>query len=395
MLSVVRDVIGRLLQQLPNGWGSVTQIANALGIERTLAWKISRVGSAPDPFAAAQHLPGDRAMRRVWDAFAQIGADAALLDEARSALARFRSLEGHAEDRASLSLLVGAQATRGREDLDLTQRRAAFRASSYFLGASAHVLYDATFFVRSKADPEFVDLATIRGYRGLACLRHGVAWPIARRVTSVEPDGQVAHMGQPLIPEDVEQGVPVLRRFGSLDMPALIRTESSDGISRFAIEPRGLGKQGALDVFVGERYTCVTRATPTPSEPNHAVAVHMRTPSRIAVIEQYIHRDLFGPLQMRASAGSLVFGEPNLDEIQRGPEKGRGLHIPLFEKVEHLGRADRAQAVRELRDHQQMAAFGACGLGVDLSEMDLYRLTIEYPPEPSVVVMSAPLPTRE
>lgn len=388
LLTIVRDSIGSILSALPEGWGSVTQVANALGLERTLAWKLTRIASAADPFAVVQHLPGDRAMQRAWDAMERSSAQGALAKEGRTALTEFRALEVHVTDRALLNLLVGGQATQGRKDMDLAQRRAAFRASSFLLGANAQILYDATFLGYNAADPKYFDLATIRGFRGLSRMRDGIAWPIARRVMTAETDGQVEHVGEPLFSKDVEQGVPVMRRFCSENLPPLKQIDAPEGFVRFAVEPRVLGKDGALDVFVGERYRRVTRTTASAQEPNHAIGVLLRTPCRLAVIEQYVPRGLFSSVPMSVVALSTVFGEPTLAEIQMG----RGLRVPLFESVEFLGAADRALPVRGLSNHREMAEQGAAGLGCTLAELDVYRTTLEFPPEPTVVVMLAPLP---
>lgn len=388
LLTIVRDSIGSILSALPEGWGSVTQVAKALGLERTLAWKLTRIASAADPFAVVQHLPGDRAMQRAWNALERSSAQGALANEGKAALTEFRSLDVHVADRALLSLLVGGQATQGREDMDLAQRRAAFRAASYLLGANAQILYDATFLGHNAEDPSYFDLATIRGFRGLSRMRDGIAWPIARRVMTAEMDGQVEHVGEPMAPDDVDQGVPVMRRFSSKNLPPLKRIDAPEGFARFAVEPRVLGKDGALDVFVGERYRRVTSSVVSAQEPNHAIAVLLRTPCRVAVIEQFVPRGLFASVPMTMMALSTVFGEPTQAEIQMG----RGLRVPLFETVESLGAADRALPVRGLTHHREMAELGAAGLGFALADMDLYRITLEFPPEPTLVVMSAPFP---
>lgn len=387
-LSALQDLLRRLLLSLPRGWGSVSQLAEDLGVERTLAWKISRMAAAPDSFAVALHLPGERAMKRIWNAASKSKVDPGLVEEARNALARYRGLKTQEEDPASLSLIVGAQATHsGRKDLDLAQRRAAFRSNSYFLGISAHVFYDASFFAPSPSDPEFLDMATIRGFRELTRLRNDIAWPIARRIASVELDGEVEHLGQSLAPEDADQGIPLLKMFSSPNLPKLVELEASGGFSRFAIEPPTIGRRGSLDVFLGERYAKTVKSKPTSSEPNHAVAVYLRTPCRVAVIEQFVSRAAYGSLRMSASAVSTIFGEPTLSCIQGE----QGLRVPLFESVEHLGPADRVAPVRSMPEYNAMISLGARGVGCRLEDLDVYRLTLEYPPEPIAVVMKAPL----
>lgn len=388
-LSTFREIVGNVLQGLPGGWGSATQIANELGIERTLAWKISRIGSSPDPFAAAQHLPGDRALGQLWNAFKRHGVDKDTIELARSAVAKYRSLEAHTDDRTSLQLMVASQATRGREEVELTQRKAAFRANNFFVGVSAQVAYSAMFFVPNEADREYLDMVLIRGYQGLMCLRSGVNWPVARPTVSVHTDGPVEHMGVALLPEFVEQGVPVLRPFCSPNLPPLEKSVGLDGRALFSVPHPPIGKAGSMDVFIGERISRSTRATATEREPNFVIAVRFRTPARLAVIDCFVHRSV-GPLRMTLSAASLLFGDPSLEELQGDLR----LHVPLFERVEHVGRADRAVVVREIRGCTKLIEFGANAAGTPLQDLDLYRVTIEYPPEPTLVVLRAPIPVQ-
>lgn len=434
-LTALRGVIAHMLSQLTRGRGSVTQIAEGMGIERTLAWKLSRIGSAPDPYAVVQHLPGDRAMGRVWEMALQRGVSHELVGQGREALSRFRKLEAHTDDRASLSLLVGGQAMRGRQELDSAQRRAAYRASSYLLGASAHVMYDATFVARSSKHAGFLDLVTLRGLLGLSRMRADIPWPIARQLTSVVHDGQVAQIGEALLPDSPAENhtcgstdvdahaaidgaparaagfgrVPIMRRFSSANLPGLIREPSLDGYERFSLPSCGLGKHGEVDVMIGERYRAVARCVAQPGEPNHAVAVYVRTPCRHAVIEQFVHDDAipstrlqrhsqqssgrssaapYADLEMTVEAGSLQFGEPSLADIQYG----RGLRVPLFERVENLGKASLAAPPRHVPRHGELSVLGASSLGFDLSEFTLFRVTLEYPPQPTVIVLKTPLP---
>jgi hypothetical protein len=380
-----------MIAALPNGLGSVTQVADGFGVERTLAWKMVRVAQAPDPLTVPQHLPGGRAMARLFRAAAGAGIDAALISQAKVAFERFHALtDTLADDRASLGLIIGGQASQGRRDMDLAQRRAAYRANAYLLGASAAVLYDSTFLKRSAGAPTQLDVVGIRGYTGLNCMRSDVAWPIARRLATQHPDGQVERLGEPLIPRDAADGVPVLRRFCSTSLPALIAEPSSEGYVRFSLRPPEVGKRGAVDVFLGERYEKVTPAFVTPGAPNHVLGVQVRTPCRYAVIDQFLHRDTFGPVRPSLFALSMTFGQPDLEATQFR----RGMLIPLFEDVSTLGPAHLTAAPRGVPDYREMSELAAAAFGVPLAEFDLYRVVLEYAPHPTLIVMSHPLPER-
>lgn len=388
-LQILRDALAVVLSTIPDGWGSTSQVASGLGIERTLAWKLSKIASAPDPLVIPQHLPGDRAMKRVFGQAIKIGIDPSLIERAGVALGEFRALgRTHAGDDALLELMVGGQAESGREDMDLEQRRAAFHANSYLLGVSTSLLYDSTFVVPSQTRGS-LDLATVRGYVGLGTMRDHVMWPVARKVASQVTDGQVELSGEPLIPDDVRDGVPVLTRYCSANMRPLIEQRSTEGFSRYLVAPGRVGKSGAVDVFIGEVYRDATVAFPTPTEPNHLLGVHVKTPSRRAVIDQFIHRDVFGPVRPSVFAMSLLFGEPDLHGLQHR----QGVTVPLFEEVQCLGEADRAVAPRGLASFRQVCDTVAQRFNLPLRDFLLYRVELEFPPQPVVVAMSNPFPT--
>lgn len=386
-LQVVRDALAVVLSTIPDGWGSTSQLASGLGVERTLAWKLSKIASAPDPLAIPQHLPGDRAMNRVFDQALQRGVDGAMIERARTALACFRDLGRiHAGDGALLELMVGGQTVSGREDMDLDQRRAAFRANSYMLGVSLSVLYDGTFVTPGRSSG-MVDIATVRGLVGLGTMRDGVMWPVSRKVASLAVDGPFELSGEPLFPEDALQGAPVMKRFSSPTLGPLVEEHSTEGYVRYLVAPGLVGKSGAVDTFLGEVYRNAVRSTATPTEPNHTIVVRIKTPARRAIIDQFIHRDLFGPVKPSVFALSLLFGEPDLAAIHHR----RGLGVPLFEEVQQLHDADRAVSPKGVAAFRHVCDSVVDRLGCRLSDFLLYRVELEYPPQPVAVVMSHPL----
>ncbi|MFT3683871.1 MAG: hypothetical protein QM783_02905 [Phycisphaerales bacterium] len=218
-------------------------------------------------------------------------------------------------------------------------------------------------------------------------MRAGVLWPVAREAVSLHAGEDVAHRGEPLERDGACENVPVLSRFCSPATPPLVRVETSDGPARYAVHMADVGKRGSTDLVLGDMYRALTTRYATESEPNAAIVVLARTPVRRAVLELLVHRPTFGPVNMSIAAHSTIFGSPTNSQIQHGT----GLAIPLYERFDSLGPADAVIPPRGLAGHGEMTALAAKRLGFSLSEFDVYRVELEYPPMPAAFVLSFPL----
>ncbi len=387
-LQAVRDFVHELLSTISAGTQTVTEVASALAVERSMAWKLIKIASTADVMTVPQYLPGSRAILRVLSIAERAGVSPERVDIARVALRRYQELSAeHASDSASMELLVGSQASLGRTAMDHAQRRAAFRAASYMLGVDAGMFYDATFLSPS-VNPLTLDLASVRVLADLTGLRAGVAWPIGRSLTTLQTDGTVSWTGEPLAESTTADGVPILPEFSSPDLPPLVKLERDGQAALFAVRSRRLGKGGRITVAVGEIYRSVTEARPTSAMPNAAMVVLVRTPCRRGVIDVFVHRPTLGTVKPTLRGISTIFGLPIASEVQFGG----GLEVPINDPIVALGQADRAPAVRGIARHRDLTNFAAQRLGVPLGDFDVYRVELTFPPTPVALVFSFPLP---
>src|SRR5579862_1117018 len=102
--------VRRALIELYGGVGadpeSPQEVSKRFGINRNLAWKLSRVINASDPFSTLNHLPGYQGIELAILAFEKAGASEDVVGPVRSAVTRLQE--------------VILQHSDGREHLELT-----------------------------------------------------------------------------------------------------------------------------------------------------------------------------------------------------------------------------------------------------------------------------------
>ena len=86
-------------------------MARRFGINKNLAWKISKIVTVPEPHSIISNLPGDTGMERILKAFESGGASKSSVDAARAAIDKFdRMVELHVDDRSTLQLVLSSNA---------------------------------------------------------------------------------------------------------------------------------------------------------------------------------------------------------------------------------------------------------------------------------------------
>lgn len=107
----LRACIAPLLADQP----SIRELALALGLDKSIAWKLHHIATACDALPILTALPGQAGMAKVMRAIANTGTDIAALDHARVALAKAIHRHGlaHAELKSLATRQDGDSAARG------------------------------------------------------------------------------------------------------------------------------------------------------------------------------------------------------------------------------------------------------------------------------------------
>src|SRR5262245_7922661 len=252
----LRDAFARIIEQKCRESKAVTDLCEAFGIHRKLAWQVSKVAYTDDAFVAARHMPSAKSLDAWLDAARAAGIPARMITAARQAAHRFESLvASHAANRAELDMLLESCAP----DVDAAAaerwRQQAFMGNSFTWGAHCDVLLGLVALVPSEDRPRSFHVAQVRGLIGFRQTRPGVRWTVSQSV--VADDQARAASGirrEPLDPDAAKAhgGVPVIADFCSKPVPQLTRRPGPDGLLYDEFVPGPVGESGKRTLLTGE-----------------------------------------------------------------------------------------------------------------------------------------------
>ena len=234
------------------GGARPTEVGRILGLDKTLAWKVSRFADTSDLLKAVKHIPGTSGVEIVLKAAQANGADEDQVNAVRKADQAFRKfVRQHAGDRRTFEAMLTAD--EGDSVIDLEERRDFYRSSSATWGVRAKVQFLTLFLQPSKTDPDRIDALQLSGLIDFERLRSNVPW-IIRRLRTSDTDGSSSSKFQrtPLYPQDSSgKGLPMIKEFCSSPIPEINQFHGADDILYDELAPGAVGKHGAPDLRVG------------------------------------------------------------------------------------------------------------------------------------------------
>jgi hypothetical protein len=388
----LRSALGAIVDQLP-GEAIVrpSQLADVLNLDAPLAWRISKVVSARDPFLASQYVPGPTGLRNFLRAAARCNVSREATSRAKAAFDDFRRvMKTHAGDRSSFEAMLAGHVTEDPARVDLAQRKAAFRPLSYIWGVQART-HLHTYVIRASDDENFLDLATLRGFVDLRWIRPDVPWRISRPYT-VDVSGRLRAPLEraPLSPgpEDPTQplDLPLMYDFCSRPLPPMRRADGSRNDMAYQLVEGSVGNTGSLTCFLGEIIRGAEPRYRQGEQRQLRLVALPRTPCQALIFDVLIHRDAIGRVALRAEAFSDLFDR----EIHNQPADFD--RLPLHECVERLGSGGDAVRTPEVPRYPEMIRYALEHLGWPEQEFDVYRLRVPYPPIPTMIRIAQDLP---
>ncbi len=367
------------------------EVARTLGLDKTLAWKAARLVGSADAAAALRFVPGSAGLGKWQGALARrAGGDA--ITGLSSAVEAFEAMvRQHAGNRATLERLVQGLAHERLEPQTLEQaRRSAFQGSSAIWGVQARVQLSISVLAPNDEDPDWVDVAQIGGLLDFCRMRPDVRWLLFSSQSYSLEDGRVRHRdGEPLEPPPGgPEAAPLLADFCSDPLPEvkLVRTPKEE---RYELPGGPIGNSGLLSCTYAH---VARRVGPRHGEDDDAwgeVGAHLLTPAEHLQADVLIHRDLgwIGP--PKAQLLSRMDGQAPLGAAQR-----EGRHLPFGERLVDLGRGLAGLSSAEVPRSMELVRHALTRLGWDPEAFRAWRLTMPFPPVPSLVVLASRLPMR-
>ena len=369
------------LAQLGADPASPRGLARILGLDKTLAWKLSKIARAPRAAAAVPHVPGPGGVRLLLAALKRSGVDRAAGEAVRRAFAEFDSLVAlHAGDRATLAAMVeGADEAGG-----LASRKLSFQGNSATWGIRARTHFGAQFIAPSRDRPGRADIAALAGLVDLRRLRPEARWPLIFHVPYGEGMGLGAE--RPIdeaVQEDAEP--PLLRRFCSDPLPA-IEAVPVPGGTLFELSQGPVGNTAAFTCAFGffARAHVLTHRTPGDEHAEHFLV--LTTPCEVAQIDLFVHREL--PFELPPEL--LVLSRMELG-VDLPPAIQRRYRLPLDRPVQALGQGLTVAASAHVPRYLEMLGAVYERVGWEPEEFRGFRVELAFPPIPTVPMLRYPL----
>ena len=368
----VRTALAGLTAAVPGGAKKPRELERALEIDYKLAWRVFLVLRAPDAMKVASLVPKRPSIDRLLQAATSKELPHAVIEALREAAKQFEeTVRVQAGDRVAFDAIVsGMSSGDGSVQIDLVERRTAFRVNSHIWGSQVDV-YTLGYLIKKSSSPGECDVCTATGRFGFKRLRAGA------RATAykVLVDG-VSQMfsGTPLNDEAYRKyGVALIPEFSTQPLPEFKQIQYSSQWSGAELRDETLGQSSSVDLAFGS----VSRDMSLPKDAEGRLivrdAIHFRTPAAKFLFDFVVHRPSFGRVDPEVITATTIPGEQSIDEIVAGES------LPIRTDVRPLlGRMDAADTPHA-PNHAAMLRYAFKKLKWDPAEFDVYRLFMEYP----------------
>ena len=323
VLLEVRTAVGQMLEACGVPVQTVQRSYRQLGVDKMLAWRLSKVLQADDPFSTARHMPGAAAMRSLFERAEAEHVSPQLIERARRSIEQLDAfIQEHAESRRAFELMLSAHAGQDLEETDLVHRKEATRALSYIWGvlARAQIL---TYICRPD-HAGAIDVVAMGGVVDMQWIRPNVGWIVNQRMRFDEVGGELP-IGEhrPLDPGLQPGDVPLLRDYCSTPFPPMQRVHGAHGLVMDEIIQSNVGRSSTTTCLIGEiNYGWMPRYVEEDWE-ECTYNVRARTPTEVFVFDYLVHRDI----EMASPPSLAIYGdlESRLGSFPRAVRERRRL----------------------------------------------------------------------
>ena len=375
--------VSDLLSGAGLGGARPTEVGRYLGVDKTLAWKMSRFSESKDLLKAVKHIPGTSGIEIVLKAAEAKGVPIDRITAVRDADRAFREFVlQRAGDRRSFEAMLAAG---GRDErIELEERKSYYQSGSAIWGVRARMQMLTLCLRPSLEIPDRVDVLQVSGFLDFERLRPDVPWIIRRLWTSdTESTTDTNFKRSPLCPEAAKgTSLPVIPEYCTQPLPEINQFTGDNGVIYDEIAPGAVGKHGALDCVTGELYSGAIPLKWSPDNTFGRYELVLRTPVEWVMFDVYLHEDLrhfgdfsysvFGLLEDRPGVG--VGKSHKLPSI--GPEPAMRLGEPPITQSNRFGEYSRLLRY----------AFDRAGWG-SIESFRGYRSELEYPATPWCLTM--------
>ena len=380
----LRIALGRLLQSVDADPKTPQKVSRRFGINRNLAWKVSRLISERDGLASVRHVPGKHGLQILCERFRDAGAPEDALNAVGLAMDGFlQMVEVQAGDRAALEMTLRSLRPEGEgPEGMLAARKLAFQGTSAVWGVRARLKLGLQVVAPSGsgAGSGDVDIASVGGLMDFWRLRADACWPLIHYRESTESIASGHRLVEPLEASDGAcDDPPWLRDFCSVPLPRCRRVERASG-ALYEIADGPVGSTAAFSCVYGQ----VTRhAAAFPAGQEGAFPVQslgLNLPVSAAHFDVLLHESL--PVH---EAPRIVVESWMQISDSPGPTERSLYRLDAQEEIEELPVGLPNLGTQDVPRYTDLVAQVVKALGRPLREFRGYRVKLRYPPIPTVL----------
>lgn len=364
------------------------EVARQLGLNRNLTWKLSRVMTAPDPFATLNHMPGQQGLDLALAAFTTAGATSTVIDPVNVAMKKLASIiDVHSGDRETLELTLESSGVFQREESAESGREIAFRGNSSIWGIRARTRL-ATVMV-TKSDDDRLNFAQLGGYVDILAMRPNVKWRLFHYQLHDDKGGESKVKVKPeeIEPKSPEEVPLMLREFCTPGMPAIIRQTSNRG-QEFLMQGGKIGKTGTFNCFFGY----IVRGLPAYADEQNEYAsgaCAITLPAQTFIFDLIVHKDVIIPEDLDIKVYGFPHGGLDSPEMQTIENL-----LPIHLKMTELVGSPPTVATHHVPRYTQLVNRVYEQMNKPPAEFKGWRVVVPYPPMSSKVVVRWKLPQQ-
>lgn len=364
----------------------VTDLIQALGIDKTQASRVLRAISARTPYEALHEISAPRGLALIVDAAREQGAATDICHEAEDAVEAFSSLlEGFPDGRAGLNSVLASRVPRAKEAADRDARRSVFKGFVHLRGYRIDAVYIAAIFMPSQNDQDRVDFASVSSRVGLRRLRHGEKI----HVTAISHAPQlVALSGKKLTSID-DALMPISTTQGL----SLIEEERSSTTS-YSLASESIPVNTGVELTTAMRYLDAAPRYAQPDQPYEEWTIRTGGNAETIVLDCLVHKDIYpdaAPPEVTCCWGNLM------PPSRRTMTPSQFVRIdPLDQDYEtsELGMGLARAKCREVPKAQDMLKHALTEIGAEPDDFRLFRVRQRYAVAGSAFTLWFKLPER-
>ncbi len=370
----LRYAVDEVIRAVPVPIRRPAEFQRVLKLDRSLSSRLLRAVQLHDPLASLHRMPGPQGIRLLLRAAEKANSDREVIARAEEALVALeRMIAAELGDWKELEAAISGWLPDAREQFEMANRQAAFRAMSNIKGVTADAEISVTLIHPGNSKDGWLDRAGITGICRMRRLRAGAPMGLLHGSSIAPPPGmqRLSLFGQPI---DAEHGAPLLEEFSSSPTPSFDVLVEGDAV-HYMLQGDDVGMESMVDLLFADvmhdRYPMHAGISSRPATPGALIDIPVRTLIVDVLVHEGVWPDIVPELRMYDTAGR---GVANPTDPARNIDR-----IDVLESIQDIGTHMDRFRTKEVARYVEMVEFVCDKLGWKGERFRGFRCRADFP----------------